>query len=94
VFARQVQGLARPGDLVIGISTSGNSTNVLQALEQARRMGIATAALLGRDGGAMAGLADHSVVVPCDETARIQEAHIFIGHWLCEAIDQQMASGN
>ena len=91
VFARQVQGLARPGDLVVGISTSGNSANVVQAIEQARSMGIATAALLGRDGGALATLADQAVIVPCDETARIQEAHIFIGHWLCEVIDQQMA---
>lgn len=92
VFARQVEGLARPGDLVIGISTSGNSTNVLLAIEQARTMGITTAALLGRDGGMIAPLADLAVVVPCDETARIQEAHIFIGHWLCEVIDQQLVT--
>lgn len=90
VFARQVQGLARQEDLVIGISTSGNSTNVILAIEQARAMGVATATLLGRDGGQLATLADVSVVVPCDETARIQEAHIFIGHWLCEVIDTQL----
>lgn len=91
LFARQVEGLARPGDLVIGISTSGNSGNIIAAVEQAQAMGIKTATLLGRDGGKLGRLADVSVIVPCDETARIQEAHIFIGHWLCEVLDQQLA---
>ncbi len=91
LFARQVEGLARPGDLVIGISTSGNSANIIAAIEQANSMGVRTATLLGRDGGALKTLADVSVVVPGDETARIQEAHIFIGHWLCEVLDDQLA---
>ncbi|MCW9053770.1 MAG: D-sedoheptulose 7-phosphate isomerase [Motiliproteus sp.] len=90
LFARQIEALARPGDLVIGISTSGNSGNVIQGIEQAKTMGVATATLLGRDGGQLAAMADHSVVVSCDETARIQEVHIFIGHWLCEVIDSQL----
>lgn len=91
LFSRQIEGLARPGDLVIGISTSGNSGNIIKAVEQAQLMGIKTATLLGRDGGKLGALADVSVIVPCDETARIQEAHIFIGHWLCEVLDQQLA---
>ena len=91
LFARQIEALARPEDLVIGISTSGNSGNVIQGIEQAKTMGVATATLLGRDGGALATMADHAVIVPCDETARIQEVHIFIGHWLCEVIDSELA---
>ncbi len=91
LFSRQIEGLARVGDLVIGISTSGNSGNIINAIEQARRMGITSAALLGRDGGKLAQLADIAVIVADDETARIQEAHIFIGHWLCEVIDQTLA---
>ncbi|MEH6470009.1 MAG: D-sedoheptulose 7-phosphate isomerase [Halopseudomonas sp.] len=94
LFSRQIEGLARPGDLVIGISTSGNSGNIIKAVEQASSMGIKSATLLGRDGGKLAQLADLAVIVPDDETARIQEAHIFIGHWLCEAIDQQLAPNN
>ena len=91
LFSRQVEGLAKPGDLIIGISTSGNSGNIIKAVEQAQRMGVKSATLLGRDGGKLAGMADLSVVVPSDETARIQEAHIFIGHWLCEQIDAELA---
>ncbi|WP_421867981.1 D-sedoheptulose-7-phosphate isomerase [Motiliproteus sp.] len=91
LFSRQIEGLAKPGDLVIGISTSGNSGNIIKAVEQAQAMGIKSATLLGRDGGKLAGMADISVTVPSDETARIQEAHIFIGHWLCEQIDSDLA---
>ncbi|MEH6822379.1 MAG: SIS domain-containing protein [Motiliproteus sp.] len=94
LFSRQIEGLARPGDLVIGISTSGNSGNIIKAIEQARSMGIKSATLLGRDGGQLARLADVSVIVADDETARIQEVHIFIGHWLCEMLDQQLAPDN
>tara|TARA_R110001583_G_scaffold29120_7_gene102584 strand:- start:1226 stop:1801 length:576 start_codon:yes stop_codon:yes gene_type:complete len=94
LFSRQVEGLARPGDLVIGISTSGNSANIIKAIEQAGKMGIKSAALLGRDGGMLKQMADVAVIVADDETARIQEAHIFIGHWLCEVIDQELAPSN
>ncbi len=94
LFARQIEGLARPGDLVIGISTSGNSGNIIRAIEQAKAMGVTTATLLGRDGGQLKSLADVSVIIPCDETARIQEAHIFIGHWLCEVIDEQLTDAD
>ncbi len=94
LFARQIEALARPGDLVIGISTSGNSGNVIQGIEQASQMGVKTASLLGRDGGKLASMADCTVTVDCDETARIQEVHIFIGHWLCEIVDDQLASAD
>lgn len=87
VFARQVEALARPGDLLVGISTSGNSTNVIAALDEARRLGVTTLALLGAGGGRLAGMADHALVVPARETARIQECHILIGHIWCSMID-------
>ena len=92
VFARQVEALCRPGDLVIGISTSGNSPNVLAAIETARRNGIATAGLSGRDGGKLSALADVCLVVPADNTARIQEAHILVGHILCDLAEAQLTS--
>jgi len=87
VFSRQVEALAQPGDLVIGISTSGNSQNVLNAFESAKKKGCATMALSGRDGGKMKVVADVNIIVPSDNTPRIQEMHILIGHTLCQAID-------
>jgi D-sedoheptulose 7-phosphate isomerase len=93
VFERQVRGLGRTGDVLIGISTSGNSANVVRAVEAAKAQGIATIGLLGRDGGALASLCDHAVIVPSPTTARIQEAHIFIGHLWCELLEQQLGIG-
>ncbi|MBO9689965.1 MAG: D-sedoheptulose 7-phosphate isomerase [Mitsuaria chitosanitabida] len=90
VFARQVVGLGVPGDCVVGISTSGHSPNVLRALEQAKRLGMSTIGLSGRDGGAMRGLCDLCLVVPHTDTARIQEAHIFIGHTWCAMVEQAL----
>lgn len=90
VFSRQVAGLGRAGDCLIGISTSGNSENVLRAVEVARAAGIKTIGLLGRDGGKLAQLCDHAVIVPDRVTARIQEAHILIGHTICGAVEQQL----
>ncbi len=90
VFSRQVAGLGRAGDCLIGISTSGNSENVLRAVEAARATGITTIGLLGRDGGKLAKLCDHAVIVPDRVTARIQEAHILIGHTICGAVEQQL----
>ena len=87
IFARQIEALGRPGDVALGISTSGNSPNVIAGLEQARAMGLAAAGLTGRDGGAMAGLADPLLVVPSNVTARIQEMHITLGQMLCGAIE-------
>lgn len=93
VFARQVQGLGRPGDALIGISTSGNSANVLKAVESAKAMGIYTLGLLGRDGGKLAAACDDSIIVPNPVTARIQEAHLLIGHTLCGLIEAEMGLG-
>jgi D-sedoheptulose 7-phosphate isomerase len=88
VFARQVEALAQPGDLVIGISTSGNSENVLQGLATARDMHCHTLGLTGNGGGKMTGLTDVLLNVNCRTTARIQEMHILIGHILCSAVDR------
>lgn len=87
IFARQVAGMARAGDVLIGISTSGNSPNVLKAMSEAKRAACVTVALAGRGGGKLAPLCDHSIVVPSDETPRIQEMHIMIGHVLCELLE-------
>ena len=87
VFARQVAGLGAPGDCLIGISTSGQSRNVIKAVEVARGVGMPVIGLLGRDGGALRTLCDVAIVVPSPTTARIQEAHILIGHTLCGLIE-------
>jgi D-sedoheptulose 7-phosphate isomerase len=87
VFARQVQAFARPGDVFIGISTSGNSQGILNALETAKRYDCKTIGLSGRDGGKMTDLCDLNVIVPSNITARIQEMHILIGHIFCKAVD-------
>ena len=93
VFERQVVALGRLPDCVVGISTSGNSENVIRAFLAARRMGLTTIGLLGRDGGALAPLCDVGIVVPSHTTARIQEAHIFIGHCLCGLIESRLGLG-
>lgn len=90
VFARQVQGLGRAGDVLVGISTSGNSRNVIRAVEEAKKLGILVIGLLGREGGALRELCDVAIVVPSLVTARIQESHILIGHTLCGLIEQQL----
>ena len=87
VFSRQVEALGRPGDLFIGISTSGNSPNIIKAVESAKELGLKTLGLLGRDGGKLKGLVDDALVVPSSVTARIQEVHQMIYHFWCEAID-------
>jgi len=90
VFARQVRGLGRAGDVLVAISTSGNSRNVIRAVEEARTAGMLVIGFLGRDGGALKALCDVPLVVPSQVTARIQESHILIGHTLCGLIEQQM----
>ena len=90
VFSRQVAALGRTGDCLVGISTSGNSSNVLRALEVAREIGVITIGLLGRDGGDIKRLCDVAIVVPSQTTARIQEAHIIIGHTLCEIVECEL----
>jgi D-sedoheptulose 7-phosphate isomerase len=88
VFSRQVRALGRQGDCLLGISTSGNSVNVLRALEAARAIGMHTIGLAGRDGGQLVANCDCAIVVPSHITARIQEAHSLIGHTLCGHIEQ------
>jgi D-sedoheptulose 7-phosphate isomerase len=89
VFERQVEGLANPGDVLIGISTSGNSANVLRALIMGKTIGCQTIGFLGNDGGKISELCDISLVVPSIVTARIQEMHILIGHLICAYIDDE-----
>jgi len=87
IFARQIQALSRPGDLLVAISTSGNSANVLRAVEYARENNIRTIGLLGRDGGKLASMVDIALTINVDSTARIQEAHILMLHIICEAFE-------
>lgn len=94
VYSRQIEALANEKDCLIAISTSGNSKNILNAVETARLKGMAVIGLTGRDGGALSGMVTHSVIVPSEVTARIQEAHILIGHWWCGAIDDCMDAGD
>ncbi len=91
VFDRQVEALANEGDLLIGISTSGNSANIISALTLAKELGCATIGFSGRDGGAMNELCDVNLVVPSDDTPRIQEMHILIGHTICQIIDNEFS---
>jgi D-sedoheptulose 7-phosphate isomerase len=90
VFARQVQALGRTGDVAIGISTSGNSPNVLKGLRAARAQGLVTVGWTGGTGGKLVGLADHLFVVPSTVVARIQETHLTLGHVLCELVDEAL----
>jgi len=87
VFERQVEALCHSGDVVVGISTSGNSRNICAAVEKAHELGAVTVAMTGQGGGTLAGLADVSIRVPSTDAARIQEAHILCGHILCEWIE-------
>lgn len=93
IFARQVEALAQPGDLVIGLSTSGRSANVVAAVQVARKAGCTTACLLGGDGGALVNEVDFAVLVPAGETPHIQEAHVTVIHLLCAMIESRMACG-
>ena len=90
VFSRQIEGLARAGDVLLGISTSGNSENVLRAMEAARRMKVSTVALTGKSGGKLANAAEHCIRIPSDETPRIQEAHILTGHILAGIVESEL----
>ena len=93
VFSRQVEGLAAHGDVVFGISTSGNSPNVKAALEKAKAKGCTTIALLGRDGGSIKELADIPLIVPSFDTPRIQEGHITIIHIICDLLEKRLFAG-
>lgn len=91
VFDRQVEALANKGDLIIGISTSGNSKNIVSALKLGKELGCKTLGLTGRDGGKMNNVCDINLIVPSDNTPRIQEMHILFGHTICQIIDDELS---
>lgn len=93
IFARQIEALGKPGDLAIGISTSGRSANVIEGLRAAKAGGLTAAALSGHEGGALAALASPLVLVPSTTTARIQEMHILLGQMLCDLLERDAAEG-
>jgi D-sedoheptulose 7-phosphate isomerase len=90
IFARQLEGLAKQGDLLVVLSTSGKSENILRALRKGKELGVTTIALLGKGGGEAVSLADYPVVINSNETARIQEIHLLIGHTFCEFAEMEM----
>ena len=90
VFSRQIEALGRPGDVAIGISTSGNSPNVLQGVSAARKMGIHTIGLTSQEGGELKSLVDYCICVPSNETPRIQECHILVGHIIAELAEETL----
>ncbi len=90
LFSRQLNTLGKKGDIAVAISTSGNSPNVIKGVETARRVGMVTVGFTGKDGGKLAGIVDYPFVVPSETTARIQEAHITLGHLLCELVEDEM----
>lgn len=94
VFSRQLEGLGRPGDLLVGLSTSGNSKNVMRAFEVAKKKEIKTVALLGRDGGALKTMADLAIVIPAQTSDRIQEMHIKIIHTVIEVVERNLFPEN
>ncbi len=90
VFARMATAVGKPGDVLVGLSTSGDSDNVVRALAAGREAGLVTVGLTGRDGGRLAAVAEHCIRVPSDDTARIQEACLHVGHTICELVEQEM----
>ncbi len=90
VFSRQILALGESGDVLVGISTSGMSANVSDAISTAKDAGLRTIGLLGKDGGTIKNICDHSIIIPSSVTARIQEAHIFVGHVICGAVEQKL----
>jgi D-sedoheptulose 7-phosphate isomerase len=92
VFARYIEGIGRENDVVVGISTSGNSKNVIKAFETAKSLGLKTLALLGGSGGKLKGMGDCEIIIPSSNTQRIQEGHITVGHILCESVERELYS--
>jgi D-sedoheptulose 7-phosphate isomerase len=90
VFARQLEALGRPGDVAVGLSTSGNSPNVIRALEAAKLKSIYTVSLTGKSGGKLKNIADCTICMPSEETPRIQEGHILTGHLICEIVEENL----
>lgn len=94
IFARQIAGLGRKGDMLVGLSTSGNSKNVIRAFEEAKKKSITTVALLGKDGGAMKDMADLAIIIPAQTSDRIQEMHIKIIHTVIESVERRLFPEN
>jgi D-sedoheptulose 7-phosphate isomerase len=94
VYARLVDGICRPGDILIGLSTSGNSGNIVRAFETAREKGVITVGFTGTSGGVMKGLSDYLLNAPSTDTPRIQEAHILLGHIICQLVEEQYFNVN
>jgi D-sedoheptulose 7-phosphate isomerase len=94
IFARQIESLCRPGDVAVGLSTSGNSANVLQGVDAAASLGALTVGFTGDDGGKLARSVDIPIVVPHPRTCRIQEAHLFLGHTLCELVEAAVSESD
>jgi D-sedoheptulose 7-phosphate isomerase len=92
VFARQIAGLGHPGDIAVGLSTSGNSPNIIRGLETAHHHGLTTIALTGADGGKLTTITDICIRVPSDHTPRIQELGLLLGHTLCELVEQELVA--
>ena len=92
IFARSIEAFGKKGDLLIGISTSGNSKNMVNAVQKAKEMGLKVLLFLGNDGGLLKGKGDTEICVPSEETARIQECHILIGHILCSIVEKELFS--
>ena len=90
IFERQIEALGNEGDVLIALSTSGNSVNILRAVEKARKMGIKVLSLLGKDGGRLKNMSDIEIIVPSDNTPRIQESHLMILHIICELAEKEM----
>lgn len=94
VYSRMVKGMGKKGDVLVGLSTSGNSVNILKALQQANEMGMTSIAFTGAGGGKMKGVAHYLVNVPSDDTPRIQESHIMIGHIICQMVEENLFNTN
>ena len=90
IFERQIEACAKPGDVVVGISTSGNSPNVIRAMKRAKKVGCTTIGMTGRGGGKLKGMVDVLLNVPSEETPRIQESHILMGHIICELVERDV----
>ena len=94
VYSRMVKGMGRPGDVLIALSTSGNSVNIIKAVEQARQSGMISVCLTGETGGKLKDVCDHLINVPSKDTPRIQESHIMIGHIVCELVERRLFETN
>lgn len=91
IFTRQIEALAKSEDLVVGISTSGNSMNIIKAIKKAKEMNVRTVGFLGKDGGKLKTMVDFSLLIPSSDTPRIQEMHIFAGHIICEIVEKEFS---